>query len=186
MRRTSRPFLLLVAAIAILTAGACRSQDPPPPAPQPDFRPDASIREVMKSMVESGANALWDSVAVTVGTEGTDEEVPTSDDDWDAVRQKAIMMTEATNLLLIEGRHVAPPGARSANPGSELEPEQIEALISQNQQDWIRFVGGLHDTGLAALKAIDAHDAETLSLVGGDIDMACESCHLRFWYPEEQ
>jgi len=44
----------------------------------------------------------------------------------------------------------------------------------------------LQDTGVAALKAIDAKDTEALSSAGGDIDMACETCHTKYWYPNKK
>jgi len=44
----------------------------------------------------------------------------------------------------------------------------------------------LIDATLIALKAIDARNAEELSNAGGEIDAACESCHLTFWYPNEK
>jgi hypothetical protein len=38
---------------------------------------------------------------------------------------------------------------------------------------------------LQALEAIDAKDAKRLLDVGGDIDAACEACHLVYWYPPD-
>ena len=45
---------------------------------------------------------------------------------------------------------------------------------------------GLQDAGAEALKAIEAKDAEGLSNAGGDIDAACESCHVKYWYPNKK
>jgi cytochrome c556 len=39
---------------------------------------------------------------------------------------------------------------------------------------------------MRALAAVDAHDVDKISEVGGAIDEACESCHLQFRYPEQQ
>jgi len=45
---------------------------------------------------------------------------------------------------------------------------------------------GLQDAGSAALKAIEARDAEALSNAGETIDAACEHCHLKYWYPNQK
>jgi hypothetical protein len=35
------------------------------------------------------------------------------------------------------------------------------------------------------LDAIDAKDSARLFEVGGEIDEACEACHLVYWYPPD-
>ncbi len=45
---------------------------------------------------------------------------------------------------------------------------------------------GIVESSLLAMKAIDARNSEELSNAGGDIDAACESCHVTFWYPNEK
>ncbi|MEE2613532.1 MAG: hypothetical protein VX975_06895, partial [Acidobacteriota bacterium] len=42
----------------------------------------------------------------------------------------------------------------------------------------------LHDAGVVMLDAVRARDVDAL-LDGGDrLDVACENCHSRFWYPD--
>ena len=43
----------------------------------------------------------------------------------------------------------------------------------------------LHAAGVAALQAIDARDADRLFDVGERIELACESCHSQYWYPNQ-
>jgi hypothetical protein len=38
-------------------------------------------------------------------------------------------------------------------------------------------------TRTSPLDAIDAKDPQRLFDVGGEIDEACEACHLVYWYP---
>ena len=39
---------------------------------------------------------------------------------------------------------------------------------------------------MQALGAIDAKDAPKLFELGEAIEMACEHCHSRYWYPNEK
>jgi hypothetical protein len=81
------------------------------------------------------------------------------------------------------GRRVAAPGSRSELPGVDLEPEQIEALLEQDRAAWTQFVDGLHASGVTVLEAIDRRDVDALLVAGDGLDLACENCHVRYWYP---
>ena len=84
----------------------------------------------MRWMVDPAADGVWDAV-VTVGTvDGIKTTQPETDDDWRALRRHAITLVEATNLLLIDGRRVAGSESHSELPGIDLEPEEIELLLS--------------------------------------------------------
>ena len=176
---------LFVPIGALLIVAACQSSKPIAP-PGPPLRTSVAINEIMASMVEPSADALWNAVATNVTGAGADEKAPKSDKDWAELRGKALMLVEAMNLIVVDGRKVAPAGTKSANPGAELEPAQIEALLAQDRHAFVDLAHNLQDTGLSALKAIEARDPEKLSDAGGDIDAACEKCHLEYWYPNKK
>ena len=102
------------------------------------------------------------------------------------VRNHAIMLLEATNLLQMPGRHVAKSGEKSENPDVELGPDQIETLINKDRASWINYAHGLHDATMKAFAAIEKKDTEGLLDAGDGIDNACEKCHLQYWYPNER
>ena len=174
-------WLVLAIVVAVFIAACGRSRQP-----EPELRPTATIKDIMDSLVDPSADALWESVATVVTASGTDERAPKTDEDWANVRRHAIRLIEATNLLLMDGRHVANPADKSENPNIELEPAQIETLIAQDPAAWIKFTHGLHDAAVPALKAIDAKNAADLLNAGEGIDVACENCHLKYWYPNTQ
>jgi hypothetical protein len=144
----------------------------------------ASIKELMDATVDPSADGLWDAVGTISTRDGTEERRPRTDEDWQQVRRYAITLLESTNLLLIEDRRAAPPN--SSNGIGELSPEKIDRLISNNRASFVGFSIALSATAHRALDAIDRKDAEALLQAGGDIDQACEACHLTFWYPTAQ
>jgi hypothetical protein len=148
-----------------------------------EFRTTATIKDIMDSVVDPSSDYLWDSVATIVTKKGTEERRPRTDEDWKQVRRRAIAMIEATNLLIMDGRLVAKAGEKSENPGIELGPDEIKAVIDSDRASFIKFAHGLHDAGMKALAAIDKKDADALSDAGETIDEACEQCHLKYWYP---
>jgi hypothetical protein len=150
------------------------------------FKPTASIQEIMLSVIDPNIDYVWNSVASVVTKSGTEERKPTSAEDWAAVRQHALVVLEASNLLLIEGRHVAANGATTSNAAAELTPKEIEKLIAANRDDFIKYAHALHDAVQRTLVAIDARNAEELVTTGGAVDRVCEQCHKRFWYPGDK
>ncbi len=178
--RFPRPGAVLL-IVAALGASACQGpQEPPSP-----YAPHATVKDIMEAMIDPSADVLWNSVATVVSAAGTEIRVPHTDEDWAAVRQAMIRVVEATNLLVMPGRHVALPHEKSKVPGIELEPEEMEVLIKKDPAAWIARATKLREVGLEALKAIDARNAAPLDDIGERLDIACENCHVQYWYPNQ-
>ena len=179
-RSAGRPGLAALVAVAVLVA-ACATELTESSAPA--LRPTASIQDIMLSVVDPAADAIWESVATIVTHEGTTERRPRTDEDWEVLRHEAVRLVESSNLLLMEGRDVARPGFRSENPGIELEPEEVQALIDEDFDTWVRLVGDFYRVGATMLRAVENRDADLLFDEGGPLDVTCERCHQHYWYP---
>ena len=78
-----RPFWCLCAgALGLFLAVACRAQQPPPatPSPQEGYRPTATIKAIMDSLVDPSADVLCESVATVITRAGTEERQPRTDE----------------------------------------------------------------------------------------------------------
>ena len=71
-----------------------------------DYLPQATIVEVMDSMVMPLAQGLWDAVVYEDTIKG-----PETDEGWQKVRWAAVSLAESANVLMIPGRPVAAPDA---------------------------------------------------------------------------
>ncbi len=131
----------------------------PPPPPQPELRPIATVKDIMDSMIDGNADVLWASVATIINVKGVENKQPRTDAEWTEVKRSAVQIVEATNLLLVPGRHVAKPGEKAVDPKVELAPEEIEKLIGSDRTAWTSLTHGLHDQAAAALQAIEVKDA---------------------------
>src|SRR5262249_22452516 len=112
------------------------------------------------------------------------EHKPRTAEEWLDVRRKAITLMESMNLVVMDGRHAAPPGTQP-NEG-ELTPAQIDEQLAANHAAFVGFAHGLRAAAQKALTAIDNKDTGALLEAGGDIDEACEACHVTFWYPNQK
>ena len=175
-----RPFLVLLCVaggIAAAASGCTKAQ------PQVPLEPIATIKDLMDGTVDPSADEVWRSVETVTSAAGIEEHQPRTDQEWKDVRNHAIRVLEATNLIIMDGRKVANPGEKSENPGIELGPEEIQMLIDEDRPTLIQRAHALHDAGMKALAAIDKKDVDGLSDAGEAIDEACEQCHLKYWYP---
>jgi len=141
-----------------------------------------SIREIMASLIDPPADALWNSVRVVSDSTGITEYVPESDEDWAALRHDAISIIEGSNALMMPGRRVAPPGAEGEFPEYEFTPEEVEAILANDRASWIGFASQLQDSALEILDAVNNRDTEKLTEWGAYLDEACEACHSVYWY----
>ena len=181
-----RKYSLFVLICLVVLVAACSGQQAQKAAQgEAEYRTTATIKDIMDSMVDPGSDVIWDSVETIVSAKGTEEKMPRTDEEWKNVRRHAIMLLEATNLLLIPGRKVAQAGEKADDPKVELAPEQIQTLIDQDRPAFVKFAHGLHDATMDAFKAIEKKDVEGLLNSGDGIDRACENCHLKYWYPNE-
>lgn len=150
----------------------------------PPYSTDITLSDIMASIVMPAADVLWKAVSEDASATGTVVTAPQTDEDWTNVRNSAVALAAATNLLLLPQLEIANAAqAAEQPPPGELVPAEIADLRKSNMPAWTAHALLLHDTALKAIKVIDAHDVAGLSNVGGDIDAACESCHLQFWYP---
>lgn len=167
----------------VLVAAACSA--PPPTILDAEYRPTSTVKDIMDSLVDPSADFIWDSVEVVVTAQGTEERAPKTDDEWKEVRRRAITIIEASNLLLMPGRHIVGPGEKAEDPNIELPPERIEEMVNQDRVQWASLAFGLHNAATVVLKAVDAKDKTALLYSGDGLDRACENCHLKYWYPPD-
>jgi hypothetical protein len=143
----------------------------------------SSIKELMESIIDPSADALWGAGGTVVDKDGFHELAPKTQEQWLDVRRAAVRIIEGGNLLMMPGREAAPIGTKSDTPGVELEPAQITALIKKNRKSFDGFAKALQLVGSEALRASDTKNAALLLDIGARMDSVCESCHQTFWYP---
>ncbi|MBI4473709.1 MAG: hypothetical protein HY646_13665 [Acidobacteria bacterium] len=171
----------VMACVVLFFAGGCAS-----PPPEQEYRPTATVRELMKAMIDPSADGVWDSVQTVIDESGVHEKAPQTDEDWAGVRRHVVTLMEASNLLLVPGRHIAAPDEKADNPEYMLQPEEIEALVRETRDDWVKLTHGLHDAAVVALKSVEAKNPQALFDAGGGLFQACEHCHAKYWYPNKQ
>ncbi len=182
----------LVAALVVpmlLLGAACTKQPAAAPASTAalpaGLKPAASIIDLMHDPIDVNANALWQAVYTSSTQEGTEDVTPATDEEWLALRRQALVLMEAANLLVTEGRPVAHAGQglEAGQGDGVLSPAESQAKIDKDRALFTGFSAALQGAAGSLLPAIDSRNVEQYLAAGDALQAACESCHLQFWYP---
>ena len=127
----------VVAGVLLVAVGA--------PAQESGIVPVATVKQLCEGMITTSSDALFN-----VGREAPDD-----DDDWRAVLHNALMLAEAGNLLMLEGR-------------------------ARDDGEWMTMSRALVDAGVSAVRAVEVRDVDALLGAGDQIVVACETCHVPY------
>jgi hypothetical protein len=200
VRAGHRQALSAALIVVALVASACSSSNSQPSAPKigsapapaaplwGDMKPVVSVKELMRDMIDPASDYVFDSVG-TVITKGVRvEKAPKTEEDWDKIRVGAVMMAEGAYLLKVP-RPFAPPGDENNSTGpepEELSPAQIKAKLEADPVLWNAKIEALRNVGLQVLDIVRRKDVNELWDACDNLDTACETCHLEYWYPGEK
>ena len=184
---------LAVFIASVLATAVCSKTAPerPPSAAKPligDLTPVVSVKELMEHMIDPIADNIFDAVWWDNTAQGVVEHKPTTDEDWEKVKIGATTIVEGIELLKIP-RPFAPPGDVNDSLGPnppELSPIQIQAKLDKDPVLWVAKIQALRNVGLEVLEIVKKKDTNALWQAGGDLDDACEACHLEYWYPGDR
>jgi hypothetical protein len=144
---------------------------------------DGSLAEIMTTIITPASDVIWNAVVFDVTADGETFTGPATDAEWNTVRTSAENLVAASAKMLREELPIKITEAVEPPPG-ELSAQQIAVLRAANWQAWAAHVNELHDAGTTAISTIDARDAKGLGDAGNSLYESCDSCHMKFWYPE--
>ena len=181
---------LLIVSVSLSACSPSKASPSPSPAPGlwGDMKPVVSVKELMRDMLDPAADNIFDAVKVETTKSGTVEKLPKTDEDWDKIRVGAVTLAEGIYLLKVP-RPFAPPGDENNSKGldaTELSPAQIKAKLEADPVLWNAKIEALRNVGLEVLEIVKRKNAEELWEAGDNLDQACETCHIQYWYPGDK
>src|SRR5216684_6154595 len=192
--RSGKPFAICAGLVALGVLTTTCSSSKPTSAPRPslrlwgDLKPVVSVKELMRDMLDPASDFIFDAVKVVSTKQGTVEWTPKTDEDWNRIRIGAVTLAEGIYLLKIP-RPFAPEGDQNNSAGpdaTELSPAQIKAKLEADPVLWNAKIEALRNVGLEVLDIVKRKDVKELWDAGENLDQACESCHLIYWYPGDR
>jgi hypothetical protein len=150
------------------------------------YRPAATVQDLMAAMINPASQVVFKAVSSEETPNGTVETAPKNEQEWTVVRRSAVMMVEGANLLMMPGRHMALPQFATQHNEGELAPAEIEMRVAKERAAWNKLAAEFRQAALVALKAVDSKRTQDFNPANEAVDAACENCHLRFWYPDQE
>jgi hypothetical protein len=138
--------IVLAAGLPLFACG-----EAPPP-----YKPVADVKQLMQGVLDPSADVVWDAVATIYTKEGVEERRPRNNEEWTNIRNHAMVLTEAGNLLMMPSR-------------------------ARDGGDWMTMSQELIESSSIALRAAEAKNIDALFDVGGRIYDACDKCHKKYW-----
>jgi len=185
----------IILALTVVLSCSCTSSKPaaPPPAQTTtpsatlwgDMKPVVSVKELMRDMIDPASDYIFDGVKEVTTSKGTVKIEPKTDEDWQRIRTGATTIAEGVYLLKVK-RPFAPPGDENNSKGpdaSELSPAQILAKLEKDPVLWNAKIEALRNVGLEVLDIVKTKNTPEMWEASYNLDQACESCHLQYWYP---
>jgi hypothetical protein len=125
------------------------------PAPAPPFKPVADVKQLMAQMLEPAADLYWDAVGTIIDGTGQHEIAPKTIEEWEAVRNNAVIVAESGNLLMMSTR-------------------------AKDNGEWMRLSQALVDTGAKAIRAAEGRNTSAVFDAGAEVYDACTNCHVKY------
>lgn len=170
-----RSFVLAVLMLGLIAALFCfesGAQAPaksakPTPKPASGAQIHGNLLQVMQGILFTNSNVIFlaqsqDPAAIKRDADPTMSTNPLTGTygGWQAVENSSIALAEVANLLTIPGRVC-----------SNGKPAPVQ------NADWLKFVQGLRDAGMAAYKAAKAKNQDAIVDVSDQVTTACSNCH---------
>ena len=146
--------LLWIAGLSGCGGGA------PARKPGPPIKAVATLEEVMHGMVIPHAQVVWAASGTIYTVDGVEERMPKSEAAWLDVEASATTLTEAGNLLMMEGR-------------------------AKDNDRWMDRARALREAGAGVHEAAKARNVQAVFERGGVLFEACQGCHFDYRFEKD-
>ncbi|AKH43986.1 hypothetical protein FHS61_001301 [Altererythrobacter atlanticus] len=142
------------------------------------------IRAVMQDAVNPAILTIWDVGNNAMSDDGGIDPELMTDESWDRLAHASAELVEASRMIAAADKISAAAPDNMGTAEGEISMEDVQRYID-NDTDGLRELAleqAAHAEKLLA--AARAKDAATAGDLVAGMDLVCESCHARYWYPE--
>lgn len=173
-------------AVGALGVAGCRNEASNETAPQAVT--PASLHATMKQVVAPQAQILWDVSNRAVDEQGKPDPSKLSGAEWSQIAAAGGKVEAvAKGLAAAATITVAAPGEKIQDEGTQggSTAAQVKGFIAADRPGFNAFSEALAADAREFVEAAKAKDGAKLAQVSGELDEVCESCHVKYWYPQQ-
>lgn len=172
---THRPLLIAAAALGVFAATACQQQASSPPA---------DVRLAMQQEVNPAMLAIWDVGNNALDDDGGIDPAKMDAAKWDRVAAEAARLAAVGHTLADASGFLAAAPDNTDVAEGETSMAQVQAHLDGDPMGMKREAASFAAHADKLVAAAKARDAAAAGALIGEMDAVCESCHMKFWYPE--
>ena len=169
-----------IAALALIALVGCK---------QAAEAPKPTLNEVMAGTIDPIADVIWEASSKSYGSDGNAQAGILNSSDWDKIAKAGRDLHDGAMIIAANPDIVAVmPGTKILDEGTVPEAitaAQVEQYVDRDRPGLGQHARELSKIGLDIEAAAKAHDASRTVKLSEDLDEVCESCHKRFWYPDQ-
>lgn len=147
------------------------------------------VRQSMIDTVNPVTLAIWDVGNNAMSEDGTLSLDPAlmDEDAWMRLTEAAYQLGEESHRMAVAERYVAsgPNIVDGEVPEGVSSREEIQAMIDGDPEGFQAFSQSMADMAAQIHDAAEARDAETAGELVFTLDTVCQSCHVKYWYPQQ-
>lgn len=155
---TMQPFKRLFVLISMCTLIGCNQpQESQETSSETEnhFNMTLGIQDFMNLVVDPTSDQLWATAGWVNSVDGYRELYPTTDEEWNRVKQYSAMIVEIGNLLALPGRAV-------------------------DNDAWVIYSQAISNAGIMAMNAAAEQNKEDYFQAGARLYSACSACHQKY------
>ena len=155
----------------------------------PDTEQETTLHEIMANSVDPLSDVIWEETGKAYGETGRPEPGKLTSEEWLKVRKAA------RDLYVAAAKIADNPDIQVVRPGDKLLDEgrvpeavtaaQVVSYVQRDRSGLTMHARELANQALAMESSAKARDSVKTLILAEELDGICESCHLRFWYPEQ-
>lgn len=171
----------LSVSLLVLAATACK---------QAALVEQPTLHEVMAGKIDPVADVIWEESSKSYGDDGNAKVGVLDAAQWAAIAKAGRDLHDGAMVIADNpGIKVVPPGVKILDEGTVPEAitgTQVEAYVDADREGLAKHARELSKIALEIEAAAKARDAVRTVKLSEDLDEVCESCHQRFWYPDQK
>lgn len=148
-----------------------------------------TLHTMMTTSIAPQAQVLWDVPGKALDDDGNVDGSLLTTDDWAQILAAGTQMRDAADRLSkMQNIKVAEAGvalAQEENPGA-AKAADVQRYIDADPVGFSSRWADLHALAGDFVAAAQAKEGKRLGEASDKLDQACEACHLKFWYPEQE
>jgi cytochrome c556 len=166
-----------------LSLAACSNESSEPAASDGDA---IVVRAAMVQHVNPATLAIWDIDNNAMADDGGLDPAQLDDATWTSLAEHARMMSAAAKSMTGAGKLQAASADNMSVAEGEVTMAAVQKALDADPEGFRREAAALaaHADKLAAAAA--AKDAKVAGDLVAGLDQVCESCHAKYWYPDQQ